>query len=69
MTILRASFGYDGIQSAVEVARRAAELEPGESSPWAALVRFALGSSLYLSGETSQARKPLEGALVLTEDG
>jgi LuxR family maltose regulon positive regulatory protein len=69
VTILRASFGYDGVQSMVEAARRAAELEPGESSPWAALVRFALGSSLYLSGKTSQARKPLEEALLLTEDG
>src|SRR5215216_3640618 len=68
MIILRASFGYDGIQSMVEAARRAAELEPGESSPWAALVRFTLGSSLYLSGETSQARKPFEEALVLAED-
>ena len=47
----------------VEAARRAAELEPGESSPWAALVRFALGSGLYLSGEISRARKPLEEAL------
>jgi LuxR family maltose regulon positive regulatory protein len=28
-----------------------------------------LGAALYLSGETSQARKPLEEALVLTEDG
>jgi LuxR family maltose regulon positive regulatory protein len=68
-TILRATFGYGGVQSTVEAARRAAELEPGRSSPWAALVRFALGSSLYLSGEISQARKPLEEALVLTEDG
>jgi len=67
--ILRASFGYSGVQSAVEAARRAAELEPGESSPWAALVRFALGSGLYLSGEISQARRPLEEALALTEDG
>jgi LuxR family maltose regulon positive regulatory protein len=67
--ILRASFGYSGVRSAVEAARRAAELEPGESSPWAALVRFALGSSLYLSGEISQARKPLEDALPLTENG
>jgi LuxR family maltose regulon positive regulatory protein len=32
------------------------------------LVRFALGSSLYLSGEASQARKPLEEALALTEN-
>ena len=67
--ILRASFGYGGVQSALEAAQRAAELEPGESSPWAALVRFALGSGLYLSGNISQARKPLEEALSLTEDG
>jgi LuxR family maltose regulon positive regulatory protein len=69
VAILRASFGYDGVQSTVEAARRAAELESGESSPWAALVRFALGSSLYLSGDTSHARKPLEEALAMTEDG
>jgi LuxR family maltose regulon positive regulatory protein len=69
VAILKASFGYDGVESGVETARRAAELEPGESSPWAALVRFALGSGLYLSGEASKARKPLEEALVLTEDG
>ena len=69
VTILRASFAHGGVQSAVEAARRAAELEPGVSSPWAALVRFALGSSLYLSGDTSQARKPLEEALALTENG
>jgi LuxR family maltose regulon positive regulatory protein len=69
VAILRATFGYDGVQSTVEEARRAAELEPGESSPWAALVRFGLGSGLYLSGETSQARNPLEEALALTEDG
>jgi LuxR family maltose regulon positive regulatory protein len=67
--ILRASFAYSGVQSAVEAARRAAEMEPGESSPWAALVRFALGSGLYLSGEISQARKALEEALILTEKG
>ncbi len=69
VTVLRATFGYGGVRSIVEAARRAAELESGGSSPWAALVRFALGSGLYLSGETSQARKPLEDALVLTEDG
>ena len=66
--ILRASFGFSGVQSTLDAARRAAELEPGESSPWAALVRFAMGSGLYLSGDTSRARKPLEEALLLTED-
>ena len=69
MAILRAVFGYDGVQSTVEAVRLATELEPGESSPWAALVRFALGSSLFLSGDTSRARRPLEDALVLTENG
>ena len=68
VAILRATFGYGGVQSMAEVARRAAVLEPGGGSPWAALVCFALGSSLYLSGEASQARKPLEEALVLAED-
>ena len=28
--MLRASFGYDGVRSSVEAARRAAELEPGQ---------------------------------------
>jgi LuxR family transcriptional regulator, maltose regulon positive regulatory protein len=68
VTILRAAFGYGGVQSIVEAARRATELESGKSSPWAALLLFALGSGLYLSGETSRARKPLEGALALTGD-
>jgi LuxR family maltose regulon positive regulatory protein len=66
--MLRASFGYDGITSTVEAARRAAELEPGPTSPRAALVRFALGSGLYLSGDPARARKPLEEALALTRD-
>ena len=69
VAILRATFGYSGVQSMVEAARRAAELEPGRRSQWAALVRFTLGSSLYLSGDTSQAREPLEEALSLTKDG
>jgi LuxR family maltose regulon positive regulatory protein len=69
MAIVRAVFGYDGVQSTVEAVRLAIELEPGESSPWAALVRFALGTSLFLSGDTSRARRPLEEALVLTENG
>src|ERR687890_1051768 len=66
--ILRATFGFDGVRSSVEAARRAAELEPEPTSPRAALVCFALGSSLYLSGEPARARKPLEEALALTED-
>ena len=41
------------------------ELEPNEHSPLAAFVRFALETGLYLSGDASQARKPLEEALDL----
>jgi LuxR family maltose regulon positive regulatory protein len=65
MAVLRASFAYGGVRSALEDARRAEELTPIERSPWAALVRFALGSGLYLIGDTSHARKPLEEALEL----
>jgi LuxR family transcriptional regulator, maltose regulon positive regulatory protein len=68
VTVLRATFGFSGVQSMVEAARRASELEPAERSPWAALVRFALGSSLYLSGGAPEARKPLEEALLHTQD-
>src|ERR687890_1100583 len=68
VTVLRATFGFSGVQRMVEMARRAAELEPAKRSPWAALVRYALGTSLYLSGEAQEARKPLEEALLLTKD-
>jgi LuxR family transcriptional regulator, maltose regulon positive regulatory protein len=67
--ILQASFAYGGVQAGVEAARLAAELEPVESSPWAAMTRFALGSGLYLSGNLAGARKPLEEALALSGDG
>ncbi|HEX6710463.1 MAG TPA: LuxR C-terminal-related transcriptional regulator, partial [Rubrobacter sp.] len=53
------------VQSAREAARRAAALDPELTSPWAALIRFGLGSGSYLSGETSLARKQFEEALEL----
>jgi LuxR family transcriptional regulator, maltose regulon positive regulatory protein len=66
VAIIRASFGYDGVRSTVEAARRAAALEPGPTSPRAGLVRFALGTGLYLSGDPAGARNALEEALGLT---
>ncbi|MGH3148027.1 MAG: LuxR C-terminal-related transcriptional regulator, partial [Rubrobacter sp.] len=69
VAIVRATFGYGGIQGMVEAARRAAALEPELTSPRAALIRFGLGSGLYLSGDTSRARKPLEEALELVRVG
>jgi LuxR family maltose regulon positive regulatory protein len=69
VAILHAIFGFDGVQSKAEAARRAAELERGATSPWAAMVRFGLGTSLYLLRETSQARRSLEEALALTDGG
>src|SRR5919107_2008445 len=65
VAILRASFGYEGVQSTLEVARLAVELEPPGSSPWAAMARFALGTSQYLAGNLGLARRPLEEALEL----
>src|SRR5215211_6862190 len=68
VTIVRASFGFDGVRSTVEAARRAAALEPGPTSPRAGLVRFALGAGLYLSGDLAGARNALEEALELTTE-
>jgi LuxR family transcriptional regulator, maltose regulon positive regulatory protein len=66
---VRAVFGFDGVQTRVETARRAAELEGEQSSPRSGLLRFALGASLYLSGETAASKKALEEGLGLTEPG
>jgi LuxR family maltose regulon positive regulatory protein len=63
---IRSVFGWGGVQSIVVAARRAAALDPERTSPLAALVRFGVGSSLYLSGDTSRAREALEEALELT---
>jgi LuxR family transcriptional regulator, maltose regulon positive regulatory protein len=66
---IRGIFGFGGVRSTLEAARRAVESEPEQSSPRAALIRFGLGSSCYLSGETSAARKWLEEALELMMSG
>jgi LuxR family maltose regulon positive regulatory protein len=66
---LRAVFGIGGVQSTLEAAQRAAALNPERTSPQAALIRFGLGSSLYLTGETSSARQEFEETLELTESG
>jgi LuxR family maltose regulon positive regulatory protein len=66
---VRAVFGMGGMRSTLEAARRAGVLEPEMTSPRAALIRFGLGSSLYLSGETSQARKQFEEALEVIGSG
>jgi len=63
VAILRAVFAYRGVQSILEAARQAAELDPEQTSPQAALVRLGLGQGLYLSGDTSGARKSLVEAL------
>ena len=65
---VRAVFAY-GVQSALEATRRAIALEPERTSPWTAVIRFGLGSSSYLSGEISLARKQFEGALELIGAG
>lgn len=63
LAIIRGVFGLGGVKSTLEAARRAMALEPVITSPQAPLIRFGLGASLYLSGETSQARKQFEEAL------
>ena len=63
---IRGVFGLDGVQSTVEAARRALALDTERTSPLSALMHFGLGSSLYLSGESSAARKQFEETLELT---
>jgi LuxR family transcriptional regulator, maltose regulon positive regulatory protein len=63
LAVIRGVFGLGGIKSTLEAARQAVALEPELTSPRAALIRFGLGSSSYLSGETSQARQQFEEAL------
>lgn len=65
VALVRALFGYGGVQIMVAAAQRAEELEPEQTSPRTALVRLAVGMGLYYSGEISRARKPLEEALRL----
>ena len=69
VAIIRSVFAYGGVQSSLEAAQRATALEPERTSPQAALVRLALGHGLYFSGKASQARRPLEEALDLTQAG
>jgi LuxR family transcriptional regulator, maltose regulon positive regulatory protein len=68
VAIIKAVFAYGSVQGIVEAARCAAELEPGQTSPRAALVRLAMGHGYYLSGDVSRARRPLEEARALTKD-
>jgi LuxR family maltose regulon positive regulatory protein len=57
---VRAIFGFGGVQSMAEAARRAAALELDRHSPHAALVKLGLGISWYFSGDIVQARRVLE---------
>jgi LuxR family transcriptional regulator, maltose regulon positive regulatory protein len=64
---IRSIFAYEDVQSIAYAGQHAAALDPERTSPWAAHVRLGLGHGLYLSGETSRARKSLEEALALTK--
>jgi LuxR family maltose regulon positive regulatory protein len=64
--LVRAVFGLGGVRSTLEAAKRAAASEPESTSPRAALIRFGLGSCLYLFGERSQARTCFEEVIELT---
>lgn len=61
--LLRAVFGFDGLQAMRDSATIAAELENDPKSPWHALAKAALGFSYYLSGESGAAIAPLEEAV------
>jgi LuxR family transcriptional regulator, maltose regulon positive regulatory protein len=60
--LLRATFGFDGIQSMLEDGIRATELENDPASPWYAYARAVLGFGLHLAGDP-EATPMLERAL------
>lgn len=62
---IRSVFAYGGVQGIVQAARWAGTLDPDQSSPQAALARMGLGFGLYFSGDSSEARRALEGTLPL----
>ena len=65
VAVLRASYPFDGIRQGCEAGQRALELESSPDSPWASLVRAALGYSLYWAGEPEESRLMLEECLRL----
>jgi LuxR family transcriptional regulator, maltose regulon positive regulatory protein len=62
---IRSVFAYGGVQGIVKAARRAETLDPDQTSPQATLARMGLGHGLYMSGDSSGARRALEGVLPL----
>jgi LuxR family maltose regulon positive regulatory protein len=61
--MLRGVFGFDGLRIMRESAAKAVDLERDPASPFYALARGALGYSLYLSGDSTAAARPLEEAV------
>ncbi|HEV2745315.1 MAG TPA: hypothetical protein VGV91_19330, partial [Rubrobacter sp.] len=45
LAIIRGIFGFGGVKSALDAARRAIAFEPEITSPRACLIRFGLGAS------------------------
>jgi LuxR family transcriptional regulator, maltose regulon positive regulatory protein len=61
--MLRGVFGFEGLPVMRASAAVAVDMETDPSSPYYALARAALGYSLYLSGESAEAARPLEEAV------
>jgi LuxR family transcriptional regulator, maltose regulon positive regulatory protein len=60
---LRAVSGFHGVRSRLDGARRMLELLPDPASLWFQTACWALGYSLYLSGEPARAQAALEEAI------
>jgi LuxR family maltose regulon positive regulatory protein len=60
---LRAVSGFHGVRPRLDAARRMLELLPDPASQWRQTACWALGYSLYLSGETAQAQAAVEEAI------
>ena len=61
--LLKANFGFDGIETVRDAAAKAAALETDPASPWQAVARASYATALYWSGDLTAAAAQAQGAL------
>jgi LuxR family maltose regulon positive regulatory protein len=61
--LLKATFGFDSIETVRDAAAKAAALETDPASPWQAVARASYATALYWSGDLTAAAAQAQGAL------
>jgi LuxR family transcriptional regulator, maltose regulon positive regulatory protein len=61
--LLKATFGFEGIETVRDAAAKAVALETDPASPWQAVARASYATALYWSGDLTAAAAQAQGAL------